>query len=422
MKEDDKWLDEFRSQMNGYSEPLPDGLWEEIEEDLTDSPKVVSMRRHWQAVAAIVLLVIVSSLTLWFWDSQSLPNAEQLLVESSEVTPMQVVEAVTNTSEAMEEHVPAEKTVPMSSHLRKEVKALLTDSVFENRSCQGIDETEPVNEAETEETLQEEPSSESEAEYGKQHFIRQNQSNNLYAQATPRKENSLWSVGVMASVGGAYTNVTYFSVEGSMNGNGPNHIHTSPPPATEADSVSNEAKSRALIPSRSMSDDTKLDFEHHAPLTFGLSVRLRLDGDWSLDTGIMYTLLSSDITSYNGKQKLHYIGIPLKFNRRLWNAKRWVLYAGIGGAVEKRVSGKRTYEHFLNGYVSEVEQKLPSKTWQFSMAASLGAQLNMTNLLGLYIEPGMSYYFNDGSKIQTIRDKRPFVFNLQMGLRFTLPK
>lgn len=68
MKEDDKWIRQMRKQLEDYSEPLPTGLWEEIEKDLNQpalQPKVVPLWKRWQAVAAVVAVVLVSSTAVW---------------------------------------------------------------------------------------------------------------------------------------------------------------------------------------------------------------------------------------------------------------------------------------------------------------------------------------------------------------------
>ena len=38
--------------------------------------------------------------------------------------------------------------------------------------------------------------------------------------------------------------------------------------------------------------------------------------------------------------------------------------------------------------------------------------------LGAFIEPGTVFYFKDGSFKNTIRDKHPLHFNLQLGVRW----
>ena len=38
---------------------------------------------------------------------------------------------------------------------------------------------------------------------------------------------------------------------------------------------------------------------------------------------------------------------------------------------------------------------------------------------GIFIEPGIHYYFNDGSYLNTIRKDHPVNFTLPMGIRWT---
>lgn len=85
MKEKDKWIKNFRTRMEGYSEPAPADLWEQLEKELDTVPKVIPMWRRWQAAAAVALLVVVSSLTVWFWQS---PSANYLEQQSAELNVM----------------------------------------------------------------------------------------------------------------------------------------------------------------------------------------------------------------------------------------------------------------------------------------------------------------------------------------------
>ena len=77
MKEKDKWIKNFRTRMEGYSEPAPADLWEQLEKELDTVPKVIPMWRRWQAVAAVALLVVVSGFgshllqTIWRNSRQS---------------------------------------------------------------------------------------------------------------------------------------------------------------------------------------------------------------------------------------------------------------------------------------------------------------------------------------------------------------
>jgi hypothetical protein len=160
-----------------------------------------------------------------------------------------------------------------------------------------------------------------------------------------------------------------------------------------------------------LSDRSAADIKHHQPVSVGISVRKALPHGFSVETGLTYTLLASDVTMAGSSraidQKLHYIGIPLRANWNFLDKKLFTLYVSAGGMVEKCVYGKLGSE------------KQTVKPLQFSVTGGVGAQLNATRHIGLYVEPGVAYFFNDGSDVQTIRKDSPFNFNLQAGLRFT---
>lgn len=72
-----------------------------------------------------------------------------------------------------------------------------------------------------------------------------------------------------------------------------------------------------------------------------------------------------------------------------------------------------------SGLRNEESESLDIDPLQWSVMAALGAQVNFTKQVGLYVEPGVAYYFDDKSGIETIRKEHPFNFNLQLGMRFS---
>ena len=157
--------------------------------------------------------------------------------------------------------------------------------------------------------------------------------------------------------------------------------------------------------------DEIVDIKHHQPISFGLSVRKGLTKGFSVETGLTYTLLSSDVEMSGGNamidQKLHYIGIPVRANWNFFDKDRFTLYVAAGGMIEKCVYGKLGSE------------KQTVKPVQLSVAGAVGAQFNATKHVGIYVEPGVAYFFDDGSNVQTIRKETPCNFNIQAGIRFT---
>lgn len=84
------------------------------------------------------------------------------------------------------------------------------------------------------------------------------------------------------------------------------------------------------------------NFRHHQPLSFGIAVRKELPHNLSIESGVSYTLLRTDISrpmsSKDMSQRHHFIGIPLRLNWSMFERRNFSLYIGAGGMVEKCVS------------------------------------------------------------------------------------
>ena len=52
------------------------------------------------------------------------------------------------------------------------------------------------------------------------------------------------------------------------------------------------------------------------------------------------------------------------------------------------------------------------------MGASVGAQYNLLPSLGVYAEPGVTYYPDNGSSVQSFFKDKPVNPSLQFGLRW----
>mgnify|MGYP000028964798 FL=1 len=165
------------------------------------------------------------------------------------------------------------------------------------------------------------------------------------------------------------------------------------------------------IPYLQRSSGQVVDIDHKQPLSFGFSVRKGLARGVSVETGLTYTYLASDVkfagSSETVSQKLHYLGIPLRANWNFVDKKSFIMYVSAGGAMEKCVYGKI-------GSKNETVKPL-----QFSVMGAVGAQYNISSRVGIYVEPGVSYFFDDGSDIETIRKENPCNFTLQGGVRLT---
>jgi RNA polymerase sigma-70 factor (ECF subfamily) len=52
------------------------------------------------------------------------------------------------------------------------------------------------------------------------------------------------------------------------------------------------------------------------------------------------------------------------------------------------------------------------------MSIGLGIQYDLTPHLGIYMEPSLQYFFNDGSNLNSYRTEHPLSITLPIGLRF----
>lgn len=163
------------------------------------------------------------------------------------------------------------------------------------------------------------------------------------------------------------------------------------------------------------------------PIQVGVSVAYSFTDRLSIESGLTYSCLISDLSSgtplgnYDIRQTLHYIGLPLALRYDFLKIKGFSLYASAGGQMEKCVAGKTRTDYFVDGKkVSSENGRIMVEPLQWSVNAYVGAQYSFNRLVGLYVEPGAAYYFRNGSPVNCIYSERPFNFSLRAGLRFSL--
>lgn len=168
--------------------------------------------------------------------------------------------------------------------------------------------------------------------------------------------------------------------------------------------------------------------KHYQPIRFGVTAAYRFNHVISVESGLSYTCLVSNLSSgsdkgkYTTRQQLHYIGIPLNLRLEMWSIRNFSIYFSGGGMMEKCIAGKSVTRYAINGLKdSSASSSLSEKQLQWSVNGAFGAQYRFNELVGLYVEPGVSYYFNNGSSIENIYKERPLNFNIALGLRFNIP-
>lgn len=163
---------------------------------------------------------------------------------------------------------------------------------------------------------------------------------------------------------------------------------------------------------------------HRLPVHAGASIAYRINDRVSVETGIAYSYLSADIHEgsdsyyFAGEQSLHYVGIPVGVRIRAMSWKNFDIYVGAGFEADKCVSGTLKKSYVINGQTrDDGHESISIRPLQWSVNAGAGVQYNISSMVGIYAEPGLSYYFDNGSNIETIYSEKPLNFNLNIGLR-----
>ena len=166
---------------------------------------------------------------------------------------------------------------------------------------------------------------------------------------------------------------------------------------------------------------------HKVPVTFGLSLYYNLGKRWGIGTGLNYTKLASELHSgtnanyIKGNQTVHYIGIPVQVNYNVIQKGKFTGYVTGGALVEKQVAGSITTTYVVDDEVKETsKESIDHKPLQFSVNTAVGLQLKVINRLGIYAEPGIGYHFKDDNSPNTIYKEKPLHFNVKFGIRLLI--
>ena len=174
---------------------------------------------------------------------------------------------------------------------------------------------------------------------------------------------------------------------------------------------------------RNYNVSTRTIVRHKFPISAGVSVRKALFDNFSLESGLVYTFLSSELfaggnSHYWQEQELHYLGIPLKMGYTIWKQKRFSLYASAGAMAEVCVKGRLFTDYYVeNVRTHQSKTDMDVNNVQFSVLAALGAQFDVVKSLSLFAEPGVQYFFDDKSGVETIRKEHPLSASVLLGMR-----
>ncbi len=407
----DKWLDELGECLKDCKMNPSDRLWSELEKDL---PAVRPRWTGWRKAAAVAAVVVVGGGAGIYYLQRSQPvssvspkivAAFSKVMEEVRSSSLLVSKQLSNNTFSSASEPPVRRLLadqPSAAIQVDTVSTLRADTVAAVRTMSLM--------AAAESPGQETTTSSETKEKTEEWYERVPHTRKIHEEAVKTSSNEKWSFALVATNG-------LPSIGGSVGGN----AHGGVSNVRYASEVLSPLEGQTAVPSlmavsSAKYSERKTSVKHKVPVSYGLMVRKSVTRRVGVEAGVSYTVLGSNITetlgssslSYN--QDVHYLDIPVRVNCSLYH-KRWVsFYATAGGVVGKCVYAKQTDAENLSTPLNE-------KPWQFSLTASAGAQLNVHEHLGVYVEPGVGYYFDNHSSLRTVYQDHPWVFKLNFGVR-----
>ncbi len=414
----DKWLDDIREKISDYEMKTPDGLWDSIREGMktvVESPHEKKNRFPYYicaTAAASVVLLIGLSVFFYFSNNHTDYNIVNLQANLVKNTQDETAERPETTSTQTSHNIIAQGVQLRRKNIERPISASKDYNIESMASS-----SEPETQVKPETSLAQcnELSSEiNSSDEDERHF---EDILSLPEPKTAKNTDNRLALGVSTSASGIAGTVSGERMSGNLFGSDPfMDANNSNDPETRMGTLKMDGLELPTIPGHAV-------FEHKLPARVGIDVAWRFDRKFALQTGLTYTLLKSDIT-YGGAasygkatQMLHYIGVPLSIRYIPFTLKNFDVYISGGVLFEKCISGKISNESPMYGAFTY--DGCNDRPFQFSVNTAAGLQYNISNFCGIYVEPGIGWYADDGSMLRTIYKERPWNFDLNVGIRFS---
>ena len=165
---------------------------------------------------------------------------------------------------------------------------------------------------------------------------------------------------------------------------------------------------------------------HRLPLTIGLTVNKMLGNRWAVGTGLQYTQLYSETQAGNtysweqSRQRLHYLGIPLRATWYPARSSHWILYGSAQTMLELPLGSTLQQDAVVGGRQISTERLKLNPSVQWSVGLGIGLEYRISPVIGLYVEPSVHYYFKTDDGLDTYRTKHPATISIPIGIRIDI--
>lgn len=410
-----QWTDWLRDRLSQYeTKDVPQGLWDDIENALDAKPGRKPLWLKISGVAAAAAVVFVCGLNMLLRDN----NVDTVDNVVSSVRLRQVDGIQRGEQSAQQEKVMAEAPAVMHAYRYRgrTVTDVRKDTVTEYTArTPETDNTPQASATENGDTSGGNDANETPV------YNNSEATNRLLAEyggETDRLAHKHGSGGI--SVDLYASNLT--SSVASMDGYG---ALAERPVMPKAHGVSPIASPVQTMAYSNRYEEAVTDVRHHMPVRIGLGVRYFFNRHWTVETGIVYSMLESETTSGTdhsyiyADQKIQYAGVPVSVGYQWINTRRLTVYTNMGVQAEFGMAGTLESLCVVEGEPADKKRSdIDNIPMQWSLNAAAGVQYNIIGNLGIYAEPGLAYYINNGSSLRTAYSDKPLNFSMKVGLRY----
>lgn len=420
MKQND-WTSKLHERLDGHKATVPDGLWDKIAERLDDNiatapaplpnnrnrPKTIRLVALAMSAAASVAVVVMVALRM---NDDTINNVASKYNRPAASLHNPAASSVVNAPQRLMARITS--TTPASKPMAQTTEAtlLLAEAapLSGDTTYRSVCET-PANDLQTITAPDDSNSTSRMRKGGNANRTYNKPSATSYAMTRQTKhtqQSNRWNIGVHAE---GITTDSRYTQRPMLMATRESDVLASGNPNKVQSVLSNAPLQLA---------DYSQTKHHYHPMSFGLSVGYNLTHRLTLTTGMVYTYASSDFTSSAAgddiveTQRLHYIGIPLSVKYKVWGNSAIHTYATAGCQADFNVSAKMQ--------TGDITTDADKDRTQWSVGGAVGIQYNIIPRMGIYAEPGMRYYIDNKSSVETIFKEKKLNFNLQLGVRVEL--
>lgn len=439
--DDQQWLKHLSDKLNDYEEPAPEGLWDDIASSLSGdaaAPKPETKRRAavmplWLRRVSAAAAVVAIAVAIWLAAGIDTTKTDQQPAETytdntlnNDNIPTLAETDTRREAEKVMENTTSSTNIPVRSLATATGSVVATSQIADAATA-------------SQETNENRANLATQAD---NNTIRENKVDSVnidkptYSTSPTRRENiaenrqSYNQPSIQAKKHASASRLALNLYAANLTGASSNVRENGPTLRSQYMSGEGIAQFSDIQTVVKMSNTNKVvehKMDHKFPVRAGVSLRYDLNSRLALSTGLQYSYLASDFSwgsnesFYSGTQKLHYLGIPVSLIANIWGNDRLSIYATGGMTMEKCIDGQTSTDYTLNGeYQARERADATEKRLQWSATAAVGVQCRLVNRLSLYAEPGVCYYIDNHSSTDNIYKERPFNFNFNLGLRFTL--